>query len=174
MYTIPSREEMPSKTRSISVMTGLGCAPETGPKARMIATSAAPVAAAFSNSSRPVSPGLSRHALGAPATVPRDVLAGRQQHDDRTTGSSRVSVISGPVRAVAGLVAFTIAEWMPGISSCVDVMLTSVKPTAPRPSAYSANDSAPATHRTNDPRAARSEASARRSRSGRGSGPRAP
>ena len=41
------------------VMTGLRWAPDTDPSARMIATSAAPVATAFSKSSRPTSSGLS-------------------------------------------------------------------------------------------------------------------
>ena len=38
------------------------CAPDTDPTPRMIATKAAPVTTAFSNSSRPTSPGLSREA----------------------------------------------------------------------------------------------------------------
>src|SRR5581483_1979503 len=58
------------RTRSASDTTGLKWAPETVPKARIRATSPAPVAIEFSRSSRPASPGLSRWAkMPEPTTV---------------------------------------------------------------------------------------------------------
>ena len=56
----PSRSAMPPSRRSASVTTGLKCAPETRPNARMSATSPAPVATAFSSSWSPTSSGDSR------------------------------------------------------------------------------------------------------------------
>ena len=41
-------------------------------------------------------------------------------------------------------VALTIAEWIPGIGSSVDVMLMSANPARADPASYSPNDSAPA------------------------------
>ena len=46
--------------------------------------------------------------------------------------------------ADADLLALTIAEWMPGIDSWIEVMLMSVNPAARSPASYSAKDSAPA------------------------------
>ncbi len=49
---------------------GLKCAPDTDPKARISATSAAPVAIEFSSNCRPVSPGDSRcAAIPEPTTT---------------------------------------------------------------------------------------------------------
>ncbi len=48
---------MPPSTRSARVTTGLKCAPDTGPSARISATSAAPVAIEFSSSCSPTSSG---------------------------------------------------------------------------------------------------------------------
>ena len=57
-YAASSTRRSPPKNASAQLTTGFRCAPETDPTARMMATRAAPVAAAFSSSSRPVSPGL--------------------------------------------------------------------------------------------------------------------
>ena len=61
-YAPSSRHRRPPKIASTTLTAGLRWAPETEPTARMIATSAAPVASAFSRSSMPVSCGLRRWA----------------------------------------------------------------------------------------------------------------
>ena len=61
---------MPPKMRSASVTTGLKCAPDTGPNARISATSPAPVAIEFSRSCRPTSFGDIRcAAMPDPTTI---------------------------------------------------------------------------------------------------------
>ena len=61
---------MPPKMRSASVTTGLKCAPDTGPNARMSATRPAPVAIEFSSSCRPTSFGDIRcAAMPEPTTI---------------------------------------------------------------------------------------------------------
>src|SRR5689334_9072381 len=54
-YAASSRRDSPPNAASAALTSGLRCAPETGPTARMIATSPAAVAAAFSNSCKPTS-----------------------------------------------------------------------------------------------------------------------
>jgi len=54
-YTEASAVLRPPNTRSARVTTGFRWAPDTGPRARMMATSAPAVATAFSNSCRPTS-----------------------------------------------------------------------------------------------------------------------
>ena len=65
-----SRCVMPPSSRSASVTTGLKCAPDTGPKARISATRPAPVAIEFSSSCRPTSSG--REPLGGDARADDD------------------------------------------------------------------------------------------------------
>ena len=61
---------VPPSRRSASVTTGLKCAPETGPNARISATSPAPVAIEFSSSCSPMSSGESRcAAMPEPTTI---------------------------------------------------------------------------------------------------------
>src|SRR6476646_9314288 len=85
MYAPRSRVERPPHTRSARLTTGFRCAPDTEPTARMIATSPAAVAAAFSNSCSPTSPGDSRWAaMPEPTTtatssmVPRNSARARR------------------------------------------------------------------------------------------------
>ena len=69
-YAATARTSRPPNTASASVTTGLRWAPDTGPNARMRATSPPAVAAAFSNSWRPVSCGDSRcAAIPEPTTT---------------------------------------------------------------------------------------------------------
>ena len=60
---------IPPRTRSARVTTGLKCAPETDPKARISATSPAPVAIEFSSSWRP---GVGAEPLGVDAGADHD------------------------------------------------------------------------------------------------------
>ena len=69
-YAAASRQRSPPNAASTNDTTGLKCAPDTGPNIKMIANSPAAVAAAFSSSSRPVSPGDSRcAAIPEPITM---------------------------------------------------------------------------------------------------------
>src|SRR5689334_15677892 len=69
-YTSASVVAIPPRMRSASVTTGLKCAPDTAPNARMSATSAAPVAIEFSSNCNPVSSGDSRcAAMPEPTTA---------------------------------------------------------------------------------------------------------
>ena len=52
-YAAASRQRSPPNAASTKDTTGLKWPPDTGPNIKMIANSPAPVAAAFSNSSRP-------------------------------------------------------------------------------------------------------------------------
>ena len=54
-YATQSRHDSPPNSASTTLTTGLKCAPDTGPNARINATSPPAVAAAFSNSCRPAS-----------------------------------------------------------------------------------------------------------------------
>ena len=69
-YTLPSRVLMPPSSRSASVTTGLKCAPEIGPSARISATSPAPVAVEFWSSCSPTLFGERRcAAMPEPTTI---------------------------------------------------------------------------------------------------------
>ena len=69
-YTPASRVGMPPRIRSASVTTGLKCAPDTDPNARINATSPAPVAIEFSSSCSPTSSGDRRcAAIPEPTTI---------------------------------------------------------------------------------------------------------
>ena len=81
---------MPPRAASASDTTGLKCAPETGPNIKMTANSPAAVAAEFSSSSSPVSPGDRRWAaipepmtIAARNALPRNSAASRRGRDDR-------------------------------------------------------------------------------------------
>src|SRR5580693_1151758 len=80
---------MPPRAASASDTTGLKCAPDTGPNIAMMANSPAAVAAAFSSSSSPVSPGDSRW-----AAIPEPITtAARNPLPSNSASSRRHSVI---------------------------------------------------------------------------------
>ena len=75
---------IPPKLASASDTTGLKCPPETGPNIRMIANSPAAVAAAFSNSCKPVSPGES-----VCAAIPEPITSAARNADPSSSASRR-------------------------------------------------------------------------------------
>src|SRR5919109_3835964 len=75
---------MPPKLASTSETTGLKCPPEIGPNIRMIAKRPAAVAAAFSKSCRPVSPG-DRFA----AAIPEPITTAARNAEPRNSASRR-------------------------------------------------------------------------------------
>src|ERR1700722_19186831 len=92
-YARAFRQLIPPKAASTKETTGLKCAPDTGPTMRIKANSPAPVAAAFSRSSRPVFPGESRWAaIPDPTTTavrkaePTNSPARRRQRGFSATG----------------------------------------------------------------------------------------
>ena len=102
------RSSMPPKRRSARVTTGLKWAPDTGPKARISATSPAPVAVEFSSSCRPTSSGDRRWAeMPEPTTmatrnaVPTSsaVAAPRRGRVDRSAQQQRAGGLPGAGRA---------------------------------------------------------------------------
>lgn len=72
------------KLASTSETTGLKWAPDMGPNIRMIANSPAPVAAAFSNSSSPTSPGERRC-----AAIPEPITTAARNADPCSSASKR-------------------------------------------------------------------------------------
>src|SRR5215471_1989702 len=104
-YTTAVLVDVPPSMRSAIVTTGLKCAPETGPSARISATSPAPVAVEFSSSCKPVLPGDSRcAAIPEPTTIETrsavptaSALAGRRSSRTRSSAATR----RGLGRAVA-------------------------------------------------------------------------
>ena len=101
---------MPPRTRSASVTTGLKWAPETGPKARISATSPAPVAIEFSSSCSPTSSGESRcAAMPEPTTIAtRNAVptasarrAPARGHDPRVGSAAAGGGLRAPTRSTA-------------------------------------------------------------------------
>ena len=92
-YAAASRQRSPPNTASANDTTGLKCPPDTGPNIKMMANSPAAVAAAFSSSSRPVSPGDRRcAAMPEPITMAaRNALpsnsASSRRHNAAVSGS---------------------------------------------------------------------------------------
>src|SRR5437763_2160769 len=96
MYASRSRRLIPPKNASARLTTGLRCAPDTAPTARMIAIRPAAVAAEFSNSCSPTLPGDSRcAAMPEPTTtatrraVPRNSATARRARSDRISSFVR-------------------------------------------------------------------------------------
>ena len=78
------RQDRPPKAASTKDTTGLKWAPETAPNIRMRANSPAAVAAAFSNSCRPVWPGDRRW-----AAIPEPITTAARSALPRYSASSR-------------------------------------------------------------------------------------
>ena len=136
------RQDSPPNTASTKDTTGLKWPPDTGPNIRMIANSPAAVAAAFSNSSSPVSPGDSRW-----AAMPEPITTAARNALPEELGQQPARQIDRIVHG-PGFVARTIAPCIPGTASWVNSTLALTKPAEDSPSRYSLWDKAPATHPT--------------------------
>ena len=101
--------------------TGLKCAPDTGPNARISATSPAPVAVEFSSSCRPMSLGESRcAAMPEPTTtatrnaVPTASALARRARSCRTTVSSSGRPTPAPTRSTCASASGSTRAQLPG------------------------------------------------------------
>ena len=83
-YAAASHQDSPPNAASTKDTTGLKWPPETGPNIKMIANSPAAVAAAFSSSSSPVSPGDSRC-----AAIPEPITTAARNALPSNSASSR-------------------------------------------------------------------------------------
>src|SRR2546423_7847440 len=88
---------MPPKARSARVTTGLKWAPDTGARARISATSAPEVAAAFSSNSSPRLPGDNRA-----AAMPEPTTAATSRPVPRSSARSRRPKGSAPTKSGRG------------------------------------------------------------------------
>src|SRR6266849_2776938 len=100
-YQAASRQRSPPSAASANDTTGLKCAPDTGPNIKMTANRPAAVAAAFSSSSSPVSPGDSRCAaipdpitIAARKPLPRNSVASRRH---TATGAGSGALLTAPI-----------------------------------------------------------------------------
>ena len=98
-YAAAARQEIPPSAASANDTTGLKWPPDTGPNIKMIANSPAAVAAEFSSSCRPVSPGDSCWAaipepitIAARNALPRNSAASRR----RRSGALFTPHLDGP------------------------------------------------------------------------------
>src|SRR6516164_9800769 len=106
-YAAASRHESPRKAASTKDTTGLKCPPETGPNIKMMAKSPAAVAAAFSNSCRPVLPGESCWAaMPEPMTtaarnaLPKNSASRRRQMWTLVTSCQQQDAVSSTAQQV--------------------------------------------------------------------------